>query len=904
MGWVTAFRERVRAVLGRARMDEDLDEEIRFHLQMEVEKNLRAGVPAAEARRRAMIAFGGVDRFKEQTREERGITALEEIRRDLRFSARSLLKAPGLVVVTVLSLGLGIGASATVFSLAKGMLLGDAGPLGDPERIVAVYTSENEGGLYGETSFPDYADLASATTTMEALAAHRLGVLTVGNADSGDRAVVELVTGGYFDVLGVTPLLGRAFLPEESVPGRSDRVVVLSHRAWQERFGGDPGVLGEIMKLDGEAYTVVGVAPKGLVSRYMRFDIDGWVPLGVPGGIYRVSPRALGDRRSRQFFMLGRLAPGRTVQEAQAEMGVLADRLRDEHPAEWADSRGATLGITVVPEAESRVPPDVRTPLLGAAGLMLGAALIILLLACTNVASLLLARTHGRSQEMAVRASLGAGKGRLFRMLLTESVLLSLLGGVLGLVLADRATAYFRAIPFPMNVPLRIDASLDASAVLFALTLALGSSLLVGLGPSLRGSKAGLSLALKRDGDAGFGGAKRVTVRSVLVVAQVAAATFFVIGAGLAMRSVQASAHYDVGLNPKDVAIFWEEPPEEDLAPADLRAHFLELAGRIGAHPEVESVALARVAEAHVLMEDFATARVERADSDPLRASFNAVTPGYFEMLEIPVARGRAIDFGDVDGAPRVALVNEAFLERFLPGGAGVGDRFRVVQWSDVDRVQEQDAVTLEIVGVVADPERPGTGRGRPFFWVSYLQDDPVRAIVLAKGRGGVDVLLPILRQEAPPQAGDFTPLEPGSYADYVAYRFLGHKIILSILTFSGIFALVLAFIGVFGIVSFAVSRRFREMAIRQAMGARREDVVVDVLRQSLRGTGIGVLVGLGLALPLAYAARSALLGVAPLDPVAVGGGLLVLVGASLAAGAVPARRLLRTEPMDILREE
>jgi predicted permease len=904
MGWVRSVVERLRALLHRGRLDAEMDDELQFHLEMETKKNVDRGMPPDEARRRALIAFGGVERYREKTREERGTRPLEELARDLRFGVRTLRKAPTLVVVTILSLGLGIGASSTVFSLAKGLVLGDPGPLGDREDIVAVYPSEDDGGLYGETSFPDYLDIRSATTTLEALSAHRLGVLTLGDPELRERMIVELVSGEYFQVLGVTPILGRAFLPEESVPGQSDRLMVLSYRAWQERFGGDRGVLGQVLELDGQPYTVIGVAPRGLLARYMNIDVDGWVPLGVPGGIYRVSPRALQDPLSRQFFMLGRLAPGRTLEEAQAEMALLAERLQEEYPDRWADSRGRPRAITVVSEADSRVPPNVRIALLGTAALVLGGALVILLLACSNVASLLLARAHRRSWEVAVRVSLGAGRGRLFRMLLAESVLLALGGGALGLGLAHLATGYIRAIPLPMDVPLRFDSSLDGSALLFTLLLALGASLVAGVGPALRGSRADPSPALKRDSGLGGERGRRLTVRSLLVVGQVAAATFFVVGAGLALRSVQASGSYDVGLNPRNVAVSWEEPPEEDLPPAELRARFLDMAERIGAHAEVESVALARIAEAHLFMEDFATAEVEREEGDPLRIRFNAVTPGYFDMLEIPVARGRPIESTDVEGAPRVAVVNETFLERFFPGRDGVGERFRVSAWFDADRRQDQEGTTLEIVGVVPSPERPGGGRAGPFFWVSYLQDAPVRAILLAKGRAGTDAMVRILREESPPGLREFTPVEPGSYADYIEYRFLGNRIVSSVLSFAGLFALVLAFIGVFGIVSFAVNRRFREMAIRQAMGARREQVVGAILRRSLRGTGLGILLGLGLAVPLAYLARSALLGVEPLDIRAVGGGILLLVAASLVAGAIPARRLLRAEPMTVLREE
>ena len=904
MALLREFSERLKALFFRRRIDAEMDEELRFHLDLETEKNLRAGMDPKEARRRALVAFGGVERFKERTRDEQGARPLEDLIRDLRFAFRTLLKSPGVVLVTVLSLGLGIGASATVFSMAKALVVGSPGPLGERERVVAVYASEDDGDLYGETSFPEYADIKAGTETLEELAAHRMGVLTVGDPEARDRVIVELVSGEYFRALGVTPVLGRAFLPEESVPGRSDRLIVLSYRAWQDRFEGARGVLGQVLELDGEPYTVIGVAPKGMLGRYMNFDVDGWVPLGVPGGIYRVSSRDLEDRRSRQFFMLGRLARGRTLEEAQAEMSLLAARFHEEDKENWAGPRGEPRALTVMSEAESRVPPNIKLALLGTGGLLLGGALLILLLACSNVASLLLARAHGRSWEMAVRVSLGAGRGRLFRMLLAESVLLSLGGGALGLLLAHLATGYFRAIPLPMDVPLRFDCSLDASAVLFTLTLALGASLVAGVGPALRGSRANLSPVLKKDLGLGSAKGRRITLRSLLVVGQVSAATLFVIGAGLAMRSVQASTSYDVGLNPRGVAVSWEEPPEEGLPPAELRNRFLEMASRIEAHPEVESVALARIAEAHLFMEDFATALVEREEGEPLQIRFNAVTPGYSEMLELPLIRGRAIESGDVEGAPRVAVVNETFLDRFFPGQNGLGERFNVEAWFDADLRQDQPGATLEVVGVVASPDRPGGGRAGPFFWVSYLQDDPVRAIVLAKGRLGAEVLVPLLRQEGPPGRRDFTPIEPGSYADYVEYRFLGHKIIFAVLSFAGLFALVLAFIGVFGIVSFAVSQRFREMAIRQAMGASKKQVVGSVLRQSMLGTGFGILLGLGMAIALAFLARSGLLGVAPLDLRAVGGGTLILVAAALIAGLVPARHLIRAQPMEVLREE
>ena len=885
-------------------MDGEMEEEFRFHLEMETKKNLGKGMGPSEARRQAMIAFGGVDRFQERTRVERGVSPVEDLVRDTRFAFRILRKTPVVVVVIVLSLGLGIATSATVFSMANALIFGDPGPIADPEGIIAIYQSGDEGQLYGEVSYPDYQDLQGEMETLDDLAAHRVGVVTVGDVEDRDRVIVELVSGNYFSVFGIEIPLGRAFLPHETVTGSAQRLFVLSHRAWQERFGGDRSVLGTALQLDGQPFTIIGVAPKGLMGRFVRMDVDGWIPLGIPGGTYRATPEVLANREENQFYAVGRLKSGRTMEEAQAEASVLAQRFQSEYVEAWLDNRGEARFLTAVSEADSRLPPDGRLVLLGMAGFLLAGALLILLLACSNVASLLLARAHRRAHEMAIRTSLGAGRGRLLRMLLSESLLLAALGGGLGLYLTHLATAYLRAVPLPIDVPLQFDFSPDARVVAFTLLLSLGASVVAGIGPALQGSRTSLTPALKKDQGRYKGRRGWLSLRNLLVVGQVAAAATLVVGAGLAMRSVQASANYDVGLNGQDVAVMWEEPPEEEMGPDELRTHFMDLAARIQGHAEVEAVALARTAEAHVFMEDFTTAAIQQDDGSTSTARFNAVTPGYLDLLEVPLMRGRGFQESDVSGAVPVAVVNETFLERFLTESDGIGERFTVSTWMEVGSRQDRPETTLEVVGVVAAPLRPGGGRAQPFFWISYLQDEPVRAIIHAKGRVGAAALLPIFREEAPPRANQFTLIDPGPYQDLIDYRFLGHRITSKILTYTGLFALLLAFIGIFGIVSFSVSQRFREMAIRQAMGAQRGQVVRVVVLQGLKTTAVGLLIGLPLTVGVAFLARSILLGVAPLDPLALGGGTGVLLLAALLAGIVPALRLKSAEPMEVLRED
>jgi predicted permease len=505
---------------------------------------------------------------------------------------------------------------------------------------------------------------------------------------------------------------------------------------------------------------------------------------------------------------------------------------------------------------------------------------------------------------LAIRVSLGAGRGRLLRLLLTESLLLAILGAALGLYLTNLATGYFQAVPLPIDVPLQFDFRPDVRVVVFILFLSVGASVLAGIGPALKGSRVGLNLALKRDD--GMGRRRRgwFSLRNILVIWQVAAATFLIVGAGLALRSVGASADYDVGLNAKGVVVMWKEPPKEELSPDQLREHFLGIASRIEARPGVEDVSLARTAEAYLFMEDFATALVETEDGQTSEVAFNAVTPGYLDLLQIPLIRGRGVESSDVVGSPPIAIVNETFVDRYLQGGDGIGERIDVSAWMDAGQREDRPGLGLEVVGVVAAPVRVDGTRARPFFWVSYLQDPPVRAVIHAKGRVSAEAVVPILREEAPPRDDEFTLIDPGPYQALIDYRFLGHRLTSAALFYTGLFALILAFIGVFGIVSFSVTQRFREMAIRQAMGAHQGQVFRSIVGQGVRTTVIGILGGLGLAVPAAHVAKSALLGVAPLDPVALGSGAGILLLAALLAAAIPALRLRTAEPMEVLRDE
>jgi putative ABC transport system permease protein len=894
--------EGLLSVFRRGQVERELEEELRFHIDRETEKLVAAGVSPAEASRRAHVRFGGVERTRQEVRDVLGMRWLDNLVLDARQGIRTLAKTPVVAVVTILSLGLGIGASTAVFTIGNAFLFTDPGGLVAPENLVAIYTSSDRGRLYDETSFQDYLDIAADSRSLADVAAYRVGVLNAGDARRRDRIITELVTGNYFAVLGVTPALGRFFDADETVIGNAHRVMVLSYRAWQERFGGARDVVGREWRLDGEVFTVVGVAPEGLRGRFLRLDIEGWIPLGIPGGTYHATPDELANRGDRDYQVLGRLRSGATRADASAEMAVLAQRLHAAYPDQWEDARGRPYVFTVLSEKDSRVPPDARTALAAAAALLLVGSLMILLLVCANVGGVLLARAGRRARELAVRSSLGANRGRLIRLLLTESALLATAGGALGVYLAYLVTRMFRSIPLPVDIPFRFDITLDHRVVIFAAVVSVGAALAAGLAPALQASGTELMTAMKAEPGGTSRPGRRSRLRSFLVVFQVAVAVVILASAGLMFRSLRAGLAADPGMDVQGVAVTWASPPRQDLAPAALRRYFLDIEERLRARPEIDQVSLSRMAEANLMMDGTALLQIEDGGETP-QVRFNAVTPGYLEMFGLRVIRGRTLRMTDRPGAPLVAVVNEAFLRRYLPGTPGPGGRIRVARWIDFGQALARPPATLDIVGVVADRAFPGESPV-PRVWTSFLQDDPVRAIVYVRGRGSAASLVPILRQEIETRPDDVTLIDPMPYADLLDMRFMGHRLLARITALAGLFALILAVMGVYGVVSFAVAQRFREMAIRQAMGARRRQVVTNLLAGGMRMTAVGLLVGLALAVPLAFLSRSLLFGVSPLDPLAIGAPTLILAAAAGLASLVPTHRLLRTTPMQVLRDE
>jgi len=828
---------------------------------------------------------------------------------DFRYGARSLLKTPLALLVVVISLGVGIGATSIVFTMTNALMFRHQGGAAPSEDLVTLYTSQPTGDAYGQNSFPDFQDVHREVTAFSKAAAIRLGAVNAGETRPPRRLLAEIVTSDYFDVLGIPLRMGRGFLPEETTVGSAERVVVISHRLWQRQFGGSADVIGETMRLNGRQFTVVGVAPEGMVSRILALKVDVWVPIGMPGGTFRATPEALANRGDRDFQVVARLRDGDTIEQARVQLAVLAGRLSAAHPEEWLDDGGNARVFTLLSDAESRLPPNLKLALGTLSGFLFAISGMILLIACTNVAGIFLARAIRRSREMAVRASLGASRRRLVSMLLAESLLPALAGGAAGILLTLLATRAIGTMRLPVGIPIEFDFSVDHAVLGFALVASVGACLLFGLAPALTASRPNLVSSLKAvSGSVGRIHA-RFGLRNILIVGQVALSLVLLVGAALCIRTVQGAMTLDMGFNPRRIALMSKRLPEEATAPADRVRAAKEIVSRLSALPGVEEAHVSRGAEA-TLFSSLANAVVtvdgyESSDMESQTISYNSVTPGYLEMLDMRLLGGRTFTEGAGVGAPAVAVVNETFARRYWLDGTALGRRFAVSSRRGGQDLTGESDVTLEVIGVVADGRYADIeDTAVPYFWTALYQDSPRDVLIHVKGRSSAESMVELLRTEVSLAEDELPMVLPSTFEGMTSVAAAMYRIIGKILGAGGLFGLVLVSVGIYGVVSFAVTQRAREMAIRQAIGARPGDVVRFVALDGVKLSVVGSAVGLAIAAPLVRVGESATFGVSPLDPVAFTVSSLVLLAAAITASLVPARRITKLDPMRLLRQD
>ncbi len=855
-------------------------------------------------RRQAMSAIrpGLTERWRRRGRGERRNgsqpavrTLLDDLLRDGIHAARSLRRSPALVALVVGSLGVGVGGTTLVFSMARSLLFPDPGPIQHPERVVTIYESSPEGEPYRQVAYPNYLDMARSLPAVDQLAASRVGVVRrsgEAGAGAGESLLVELVTGNYFDVLGVDAARGRTFAPDETRLGAALPRIVLSHDYWRREFAGDPDIVGRSLALSGRTYTVIGVAPPGVASRLLQMKVAAWIPLGIPGGTYNATPDELGNREDREYLVLGRLANGATLAHVDAQLTVLADGLRERFPGIWTDDYGEARRFTVLSEADSRLPPDFRTAGALLFGLMLLGTALILAIACSNVAGLLLARAQRRAAEMAIRVSIGAGRGRIIRMLLTESFLLAALGGALGVALSWLLIVRGPSIPLPGTLPdLAFQMRVDRSVLGFSILVSTGCSLLFGLAPALQAarSEGALSNGMR-------GGSRRSRGRRALVSLQVAGSALFLVAAGLLTRSIDASVTLDSGLRVNEVAVVNWARTEEERGAGWLPAFRDELMGQ----PEITEVAWASAVEVSPFWDmTLAVASLPGFETTQV-VPYNAISPNYVSMVDLQLRRGRWIDASDRAGTMPSVVVNERFVELYLPKGDPLGATFTIEEQRAISTPLDAPPITVQVVGVAADVRNTPLEASAPYFWASIEHMPVPNLFVHARGTSAGATTLALQRL-----VGErVTLVGPSSYRDISATNTLGQRAVARFLSGGALFALSLAVVGLGGLLSVTVAMRLQELSIRRALGATGRDVVAEVMRESgtLAASGLGL--GLGLAIPAAFLARSVLPGVSPLDPLTLLGTVALLLACALLTAVPSALRALRADPLHHLRGE
>ena len=826
---------------------------------------------------------------------------LQALFQDARYAVRWLRKSPGFSLVAILSLGLGIGFNTAIFAVVDALLLRPL-PVREPARLVDLYTSGADGDTYSTNSLPDVLDYRDQTPAFADVAAYSPMFAGISAGARAKLVLGEVVTGNYFTMLGVPAMLGRTILPADDRPD-SPRTIVLSKRYWKREFGGDPAAIGRTLRLRGQAFTIVGVVDDRFTGMVPMLAPEVWVPVRYgdeiePVGINETVPSPTGttrlDRRGQRWlFVKARLKDDATVDRARAHVGVVAARLAAENPQTNKGRR-----VTVRLASETRLHPEADAMLTWVVTGTMVAVGLVLVIACANVAGMLLARASARQREIGIRLAVGAGRGRLVRQLLTESLVLGLLGAAAGVVLAAWLTRMLATFDLPIPVPISLDLRLDYRVLGFAAGMALLTGVLAGLAPALRFTRRNLIGEIKGDRSE-RAPRSRWHARDALVVCQMAVTIVLLVCAGLLIRSIGASERANVGFRTDGLAIVSGDTGMLRYTPERSRHYWADATQRLEAIPGVKSVALAsRVPfSLNFNTTQIAIPGVQKAADEPGTAINSAsISPRYFATLGIDVLQGRAFAATDTPETRRLAIVSEAFARKYWPGGSAIG---RTVYERTLN-----SGVSFEIVGVVADHKQQTVGEGdRPTIYFSSTQRPNAYNVVIARTAGDDRALVGQMRDALLALEPDLLLLDSQTMRAQIRTMLLPIRIAAALVTvFSGL-GLLLAAIGLYGIVAFAVSQRTREIGIRMAVGATPANVLRLVLTQGLRLAAAGLAAGALLAILATRVVAAALYGVRVTDPLAWGVAAAVLLAAAALANVIPAVRAIRIDPVRALRQ-
>lgn len=883
---------RLRALFRRKSVETELEDELRFHLERQVEKYVQSGMNCEEAQRRARVEFGGVELVKEEARDARGVSLIETVARDVRYGLRTLRSNSGFSVIAILTLALGIGATTAIFSVIDSVLLRPL-PYADPASLVMVWEKDSQGSNPRNTvSPPDFLDWGSRNSVFSGMAGLFDQRANLTGNGAPQEVVLQDVTANFFSILGVNPVLGTGFTPENGQPGRDD-VLVLSYGLWNERFGGDPSIIGKTITLSGHTLTVVGVAPESFQWFIKDGSLTGakpqmWTPWIIPKELY--------DRKNAGRFMtvVARLKLGVTVHQAQTQMSTIAAQVAQEHP----DFNGH-WGANVVAVRE-QISGDLRPALL----ILLGAVGLVLLIACANVSSLLLARAAAREREIAIRTAIGASPWRIACQLVTESILLAVMGGGLGVVLAYWGTNALLAAS-PRNLLNMASVSMDVRVLAFAAGATLLGGLLFGFLPSYISAHSSISETLKEGGRSSSEGKRRGIARNAFVVVQMCLALVLLAGSGLLIRSFIRLVGVDPGFDASHLLTFKVTLPSSKYkTDRECQVFFQQLLTRLSRLPGVRSATMNSFPPFSGLGADTGVhilSQPARSLMDLPDAAVRVVGPDYFHTMEIPLRTGRTFNEQELTEARHVVIVNQAFVDKYMSGTNPLGQKAVIFMQS----LEESGNTPSEIIGVVGDVRQMGLDTpGEPTVYWPHPELVYSGMTILVRTSNDPLALISAARHELQQMDPEQPMAAVATMEQLLGDSLSRSRFTMFLLAIFAAIALLLASVGIYGVIAYGVTQRTQEFGIRIALGAERRDVLRLVLGQGARLALLGIGLGAILALMLSKFLAALLYGISPSDPLTFVGVAFLLGFVALAACYVPARRAMKVDPMLALRYE
>ena len=879
---------RVKGQAVQGREDDAFDEEIRDHIALLEERYVAQGLSARDAARAARRQFGNVTALKERQRTQRGILSPGEWWRDVRFGLRMLAKRPVSNAAVVVALALGIGMNTAVFTFVNGLLLRPPQGVSQTQRMIELWQKRpKQTGPQGYLpfSYPDYAYYRDHARSVEGLFAFDGdGVDVIWNhAGSGQNLNVMGVSGNYFSLLGVNAAMGRTLTVDDDRIENPRQVVMLSYACWKNKMGADPGVVGRTLMLDGGAYTVVGVAPAGFTGLMIATEPDMFVPLTIEWHFTHDADNLRSNRNSYWLIVAGRMRHVGDRRSVQAEMHVVAKQLGLAHPEE-----------TDVPDAEvyamTLMPGPFRGYVFAFTGLLMIVFVLVLLIACTNAASLLLARATGRAREMATRAALGAGRGRLVRQMLVESLMLAGMGGAAGVAIAWAASRMLMQLK-PANLPISLEIPMDWRVVLFAAAVSLATGVIFGITPALRASAVEAARVLREESQTAD--RKKTRMRNALVVAQMAMCVVLLAGATLCVRSLRNANAIDPGFDTHHIAMATLDPGSLGYSPQKVNDFYERLLEQVKRLPGVTSASYASFLPLGTSRQTGAAGKMLGHDPDAIPISVYRVEPGLLATMGIPLLRGRDLTEKEANAAtPDAIVINEYLAHRLWPGEDPIGKHLAL---------SGEKTMSL-VVGVVKNGKYHTLGEG-PTGAIFRGTLPPARVLVVRTSRDE-DTVLDEVRREVPIVDPLMTTTLEQTIEQYMALPLFPARATGWLLGVSGVLAVVMTAIGLFGVIAYVVSQRTHEIGVRMALGARQSDVLKMVMGQGLRLTAIGLAIGLGAALGAARLLAPLLYGIGANDPLTMTAVAVTLAAIALSACYLPARKAMRVDPSVALRYE